>query len=318
MIEGHFDYRAACPACHSGNVQQLYACSLTESPLKEYIADFYASQGGVEFSYLEGVDFILDECLDCELIYQRAVPNFLLMHILYERWIDPSKQFRVYHLNHGVDYFARIADEIEALVRYFGKKPNELKLLDFGMGWAEWSHIASAFGCDVRGIELGQSKIDYARKFGIITLDWGEIPPGEFDVINAQEVFEHVTDPVSTLTVLCSALKPEGIMKISVPNGRDIRKRLKVMDWKAPKGSKNNLNAISPLEHINCFNSHSLLSMARRAGLVPTPLNTTSRKKLLDRSVKEILRPYYRRVTKLTRGDDGWGTYVFFKKAGPA
>ena len=39
------------------------------------------------------------------------------------------------------------------------------------------------------------------------------------------------------------------------------------MDWKAPKNSRNSLNPVAPLEHINCFRRKSLIKMAAIAGM---------------------------------------------------
>ena len=39
------------------------------------------------------------------------------------------------------------------------------------------------------------------------------------------------------------------------------------MNWEAPKGSRNSLNPVAPLEHVNCFRATSLTRMASIAGL---------------------------------------------------
>ncbi len=87
-----------------------------------------------------------------------------------------------------------------------------------------------------------------------------------FDFINMEQVLEHVSDPHEIMRGLSKALKADGLLKVSVPNGHDVKSRLKMMDWKASKGSKRSLNAVAPLEHINCFNERSLILLAQRAG----------------------------------------------------
>ena len=68
MSESHFVRRKFCPACLSSDRQELYASSYTEPPIHTYLEDFYNPQGGVEFDYLNNVEFILDKCLDCGLV----------------------------------------------------------------------------------------------------------------------------------------------------------------------------------------------------------------------------------------------------------
>ena len=312
MTEYGFDRRHECPACTSRNTEQVYSSPLGEPPVSDYLRDFYAPQGGVEFDYLKGADLILDECLDCGLIYQRLVPNQQLAKLLYEKWIDPSKAFQLYHLNKGIDYYAELAAEIAMVIRFFGRNPNELTCLDFGMGWGDWCKMAQAHGCEAQGVELCRDQIEYAKRFGVGVIDHSDIAHCEFDFINTEQVFEHIADPLRTLKYLCRALKSLGIIKISVPNGWDIKRRLRKMDWTAPKDSYYSLNPVSPLEHVNCFNHHSLLNMARAAGLVQINISPNVNKRLLDLTLKEILRPYYRRLNRLRPVGRAGSTCLFF------
>ena len=41
------------------------------------------------------------------------------------------------------------------------------------------------------------------------------------------------------------------------------------MDWRVPKGSLLSIDAVAPLEHTNCFNHDSLVSLAIDQGLKP-------------------------------------------------
>jgi hypothetical protein len=90
-----------------------------------------------------------------------------------------------------------------------------------------------------------------------------------FDFINTEQVFEHIAAPLDTLTMLAAALRREGLIKISVPDARDLKRRLNVMDWTAPYGSRNSLNDTIPLIHVNSFTHRSLVRMAQLAGLEP-------------------------------------------------
>ena len=73
--------------------------------------------------------------------------------------------------------------------------------------------------------------------------------------------------PKSIIEKLSKSLKKGGILRICVPDGNSIHEKLKVMDWASPKGHKNSLNVVAPLEHINCFTTNSLIDLAINSGL---------------------------------------------------
>lgn len=219
----------------------------------------------VESEYLEGANYILCECDVCRLIFQGDIPNDGLMERIYEHWIDPHKVFCQHEEQDDLAYYSQYAQEIMQVMAYLGRTPASLSFFDFGMGWGKWALMAKAFGCDSYGAELSLDRVEYARTNGIKVLDWDEIPRHQFDFINTEQVFEHIPHPLEALRHLRKALKPDGILKISVPSAHGMERRLRTMDWKAPKGSRNSLNPVAPLEHINCYQSMSLRKMASEA-----------------------------------------------------
>jgi 2-polyprenyl-3-methyl-5-hydroxy-6-metoxy-1,4-benzoquinol methylase len=160
---------------------------------------------------------------------------------------------------------------------------------------------------------VSRSRREYAGAHGIIVISWDKIPDYRFDVIHAEEILEHIPEPLETLSYLKNSLKPEGIIKVSVPDGYDIKKRLSILDWTAPKFSKNSLNSVSPLEHINCFNRDSLIRMTDIAGLeiVNMPLRLqyayATNWRLIKPALKNILYPLYRSILKK-------GTHIFLRQ----
>lgn len=266
----HFVRRTSCPACRAGDALEIHRSSYTAPPISDYLVWFYTPQGGVEVELLEGNDYTLAECHTCGLIYQGEIPGPALSLKLYEEWIDPQKAFEVYEASRDLAYFLTLTDEIANIVQQFGMSPAKLKVLDFGMGWGFWCRAAIGLGCEAYGVEVSRTRIENAARRGIPTLRWEEIPEHQFDLINADQVFEHIPEPLESLRHLRRALKPGGFMKISVPDGRGIKRNLVRPDWQAPAGSARSLNPVAPLEHINCFTRHALLAMAEQAGMAPT------------------------------------------------
>lgn len=190
-------------------------------------------------------------------------------------------------------------------------KDHRLKFLDFGMAWGDWCFMANAFGIDSYGIEFSESKVNYAQSRGIKVISMVEINQHKFDFINTEQVFEHISTPLEVLALLRASLSSNGLIKISVPNGSGIIRKIKIGDFNAPKNSRNSLNPVAPLEHINCFRRISILKMAHIAGLeivkipIHLQLSYTCDWSGLKRIVKNILRPIYRNMS---------GTYLFFRK----
>ncbi|HOW26147.1 MAG TPA: class I SAM-dependent methyltransferase [Bacteroidales bacterium] len=322
----YFILRRNCPSCGCNDGIQLCRIAYSNSTLHEYLINFYKFQGGIEFKYLQDQDYILFECSVCGLIYQKEIPNDFLMHKLYNIWIDPQKCFDLYEKSRGIEYFAYLSSEIVDIIKHFDQPPTDLKFLDFSMGWGHWCQIAQSFGCTVHGTEYSQSRIDYARSKGINVISYSEIANHRYDFINTEQVFEHLPDIRTTVNFLIKSLKSNGIIKINVPNGWNIKKRLEKWDWTALKGSNDSLNPVAPLEHINCFDHHSLIELATHSGLVSIALqkkvesNTRNISKSLKKRLKRIIsfplkhldstRQSLNPLQELTIDK---GTYMFFK-----
>lgn len=299
-VSKHFQSRQECPACGSTSSETLYRASYTESPIRDYLAAFYATTGkGVEFEYLEGSEYILESCQDCGLIYQKQVLSSLLLRKLYEQWLDPHLVEKSERRERKARYYLWCAAETARVIEYLRKLPSEVKFLDFGMGRGRWCLIAKGFGCDVYAMEISDAWREHANALGVTLLNWEELAGHKFDFINAEQVFEHLTDPLPTLTRLRHALSPNGIVRINVPGGHDIRRALQAPDWLAPHGPPDYLNDVAPLQHLNYFNFEALVRMANRAGLeeveVPgdflQPEDFTGKIKLLLRPVFRALFP---------------------------
>jgi 2-polyprenyl-3-methyl-5-hydroxy-6-metoxy-1,4-benzoquinol methylase len=313
MINPWFERREECPSCTSKDFITRYQSPYDNSPIKDYLIDFYQPQGLVEFKYLEGATYILCECNNCGLIFQRDIPNEFLMGRLYEHWIDPQSTFDHHQKQDSLRLYSYYAQEIMQVVAYFKKAPSSLCFFDFGMGWGKWALMAKAFGCESFGSELSEKRIKYAESNGIKVISWNEIPQYRFDFINTEQVFEHIPEPLQTLRHLKTALKADGTIKISVPTAIDIDRRLKIMDWKSPKGSKHSLNPVAPLEHINFYRRASLVKMAEEAGMeeVTVSMLTIYRYTTdwggMKRIVKNILLPIRRNLLKRQN-------YIFLRK----
>lgn len=179
-----------------------------------------------------------------------------------------------------------------------------MRTLDYGTGWALWPRISAKLGCLSFGADLSASRQAFARQHGVQVVSDDEIAEHQFDFINAEQVFEHVPDPLALAMRLGAALAPNGILKISVPSGEGVERviaRLGTMD-RAVK--PRDIMAIHPLEHINCFRQRSLERLAEKCGLSPVRPGYRHRLAFLRhpgtinlarprKTIKELIRPWH-------------------------
>lgn len=297
-VNHHFVKRAACPVCNSFRHKNLCRIPYTSLPIRDYLIEYYRPVGpGVEFEFLQGSEYALDECADCGLIYQSEIPGPALMKRLYECWLDPATLQQSERRERGVPHYFWASHQLAGALAFLERPTAELNFLDFGMGWGSWCLLAKGYGCNVYGAELSDARQEYANQSGITVLSADRLPEAHFDVINAEQVFEHLAEPCAILEKLRRALKPGGIIRIGVPMAADIKKRLSIWDWAAADGTPTSLNAVAPLQHINCFSGESLRVLAAKVGMrevdVPSYYSLASNAK---DAVRILLRPIYRRL----------------------
>jgi len=244
-------------------------------------------------------DYILDECAGCKLIYQRLVPAGDLMSVIYDEFIRPDAELRFLRERWSVQRCQRYLQQIVDLISMVDRRAQDVRVLDFGMGFGEWAKVALALGCDVYGTEISPAKLAFAQSRGIKTLPEDKLVPQSFDIINAEQVLEHIADPAECMSRLAQALKPGGVIKIGVPVKIGLRHAISQLRVGVASWNERRLNPVAPLEHLNAFGAESMRELGRRNSLTiakaaPTtcqiPLNLRS----LGESMKTMIAPFYR------------------------
>lgn len=259
-----FISRTRCPSCGSANLSELKRVPLVNSTIKSFIDSYYGTR--IPEAVLEDIDFLVEECLHCGLLFQKNVLTDQYLSELYDKWIPEDDSFNKKR-QADLGLYKSYAREAENIANYFsGKKPYEIDVLDFGMGWGFWSLMVKAFGYNSYGFELSESRRNYAQRMGIeVISDIESLMARQFDYINMEQVLEHVAEPQILLKMLSDRLKDGGVLKVAVPNGEGMKKNLADAQWQASK------DPLHPLEHINCFNYRSLRSLGEQVGLEYIP-----------------------------------------------
>lgn len=302
LLSYYFCTRNSCPICNSVDLVQIHMTDYDDENIKSYLQFVYSKVGGIETEYLKGAKYILKQCMNCDLFFQTEIPDDDLMYRLYEIWIDPEITFDNHAREDGLDYHCMNAKEIACMIAYFNKPCMELDFCDYGMGWGKWALMAKAYGVKVTGVELSEERIKNAKANNINVIDDKELHEHRFDIINTEQVFEHLPDPVETLNKLKYSLKPGGLIKISVPNVRNINKRIQEINWKCTQHNISKIMPVAPLEHINCFSRKSLLILADRCGMheVKMPIRLqyqyTNNWRGIRNSMINLILPLYRNL----------------------
>jgi len=84
----------------------------------------------------------------------------------------------------------------------------------------------------------------------------------QFDVINMDNLLEHVTDPLALLEQTYSLMQENGIAIIKVPNDFSV-----LQQYFIENGIMDKPHWIAPLDHISYFNKDGLINLCKVAGL---------------------------------------------------
>ena len=255
-----FQLREACPVCHSRESTALCDLSWDDPGLSAFIDSFY--QGRVPAGALTSGRYRVVTCRHCTFVYQDWILDDEGMLALYRDWVDQARSLQKKQ-QAKAKLFRQYAGQLQTLSRILDGPPASVRILDFGMGWGYWCRMAQAHGYKVSGFELSPERREHARGMGLEVIDSLDGFDGHFDYIHANQVFEHLPDPADSLQLLRRCLKPGGIIGLRVPDGRGVAQQLRQAGWSPT------LDAIHPLEHINCFTRATLLRLAKTAGLRP-------------------------------------------------
>lgn len=266
-MNAHFVTRSACPVCGRPAARTLFSRPYAEPRLRSALEAFYREVGALDYDALLGADYVLQECTGCGLVYQRDVPDDTLLARLYEEWISPAQAYARFHARISPARQAEIDAEVALGLALARKATGRRRVLDFGCGWGEWGRACLAAGAETWGTELSAARSEKCRRDGIRVVPESDLPDAAFDLINADQVFEHLPVPGATLALLAAKLGPGGVLRIAVPNGARIRRHLARFDVELARPRLGGLNAAAPLEHLNCFNPRSLVHLAAAHGL---------------------------------------------------
>lgn len=228
-----------CPLCGSSSAQTLFIAR-----------DRLLGRPG-EFSVVR--------CTGCGLVFLRPRPSPLALGSFYPDTYYPLDQ------QPSREAIA-VAEGLLARITEWrrGQRLQAPSILDIGCGTGLFLHLAQEAGLRVRGIELSESAVAYARaKYGLDvhhgTLKNAELPDESFDIVTMWHVLEHVPDPVEALRRVARLLRPGGLLLLGVPNIDSIEACIFGRRW----------FSLDAPRHLSHFTPHTLTAALIAAGLMP-------------------------------------------------
>jgi SAM-dependent methyltransferase len=153
---------------------------------------------------------------------------------------------------------------------FFPRYPAEGTACDFGCGSGSEVVVLDHLGWKAEGIELSEQAVTSARRVGV-TISRGSIEvlesrPGAFDFICSSHCVEHVIDVTRLFRAFYTALKPDGILVIEVPNSSSAGMQRYRDKW----------YYLSLPVHVHLFSPDSIKLLAARNGFAEIMTRTIS------------------------------------------
>jgi 2-polyprenyl-3-methyl-5-hydroxy-6-metoxy-1,4-benzoquinol methylase len=218
-------------------------------------------------------------CTGCGLLHSHPIPtqndldNFYknLYRKQYKQTYRPQKR-------HTIRYAKGCLEIINEIFKYINK--NEIKnkkFLDVGSGSGEVLYFAKKSGFNIMGIEPNTGYANFSKNdlsLNVInnSLEKINFKNEKYDVINLNQVLEHLPNPLNTLNMLMDLLNFDGLLIVTVP---DIEAKL------------HSPNTRFHYAHIYNFNHLNLKSLFVKAGFQILNPETKSTK-IYARKLKKV------------------------------
>lgn len=205
--------------------------------------------------------FQLSECLTCGHVMQTPPPTDMELRAAYSTGYTP---YRVTWQERGWPLW-KILRHITTWrrVRRLRQYGRGTRLLEVGAGAGDFLVAAHRAGWDVKAVEYNEESVEVMRSGFGLEVHVGELRPGmwekgSFDTVVLWSVIEHVRDPLATLQLICSYLRPGGQLLLQLPTVYGIQRG---------KWFGEHWTLLELPRHLNFFGKESLAKLCCLAGM---------------------------------------------------
>jgi 2-polyprenyl-3-methyl-5-hydroxy-6-metoxy-1,4-benzoquinol methylase len=132
----------------------------------------------------------------------------------------------------------RWLDKTAIRLRFLNKWKSTGKLLEIGCGWGDFLNAASREGWKTTGIEISGAAAQKARDLyglevlaGPVETEAHKLPAGDFDVVWAANLLEHLTSPAIFFRAVQQLLRRGGVLFASTLNYDSWAFRMSASQW---------------------------------------------------------------------------------------
>jgi SAM-dependent methyltransferase len=208
--------------------------------------------------------FELVRCVDCSMVFVNPQPTAEALIAGYndQGGADnviggPGNKLEFYRQWFSERDQQRWRDHLRCMAEFAGGRG---RLLEYGCGPAFVGQLAADDGWQVEAIDVGEWIRGLApeRTFPLHvgTLREQDWQDGRFDAVYAQDVLEHLQNPLDELEELARLLRPGGVLYFHVPNYASLTIRLGVSRFAYNE----------PLGHLNYFTPLTLSRILQKVG----------------------------------------------------
>jgi 2-polyprenyl-3-methyl-5-hydroxy-6-metoxy-1,4-benzoquinol methylase len=252
-----------CPICDSADV--VVAFQTDEAAKHRFVELSERKYGAMMNDWIRSTELDVSRCRSCDHLWFRHQPDQASLIKMYEssKPLTPGAKRpevptpRAYH-------------QMRALYELCAKPADRPpRLLDYGSGYGLWARAAREAGFDVTCYEPVDMRADHPSKDPgmIVVNDLAKLQDRFFDVINIEQVLEHVPQPLAVLQTVHRCALPGAMIRIAVPNAKSLLNDREA--WQVFPFDGTSPHLLSPYEHLHGFNPRSLRRAIARAGFAP-------------------------------------------------
>ena len=262
--------RRVCPVCGADEPQTVLTLTAEDFVHNN---STYILERIPELGLDPATEYPIVACGKCEMVYTQYHLEFDRLDIVYERLIDPEKSLeKVMRCDRRI---VNHRDWIGLLQLVARQAPGalDLKVMDYGCGWATMLGVAKGPGVDVVGFDVTPWKVEWAREQGIpIVESEAELAArGPFDLAICTSCIEHLTEPRLAVDFIAAHLKHGGYAFLTCI----VHEVMSLSDWAQMRrrlADKKPLpKDINPWEHLNYFNNQTYRRFLDESGFEPVP-----------------------------------------------
>lgn len=244
-----------CPACDGA--QTRVAVRADASAMARYLAYSVRKYGGLLDDWVNSEPLTILRCEMCGHHWYRDQPTAEQLSAMYAAGrplrgpASPSREPTTAMLK-----------EMRRLYRLAGG--GAPSLLDYGSGFGRWARAAVQAGFRVHAFEPSAARGAEPDAPFTLVHELDALRGMTFDVIQMEQVLEHVPDPVAVLREVRGYCHARTVLRVTVPNilrcdeGRNI--------WNEWPFNGERAHVMAPFEHLQGFTPDSLSRVIQRAG----------------------------------------------------